>query len=248
MERSEKRKVSNILLEKREWFDANEKKPPIGERVVIRFTNDNIIYGETETEVYYAEDIKVGRYLQSIEAVNGESGRWVIDPPYPKYDYSPLSKKENLLEGSYVTHWAYPEDGELEGWDTRFDMHNKYEKLRIEVDPDQEEDVYRAFMWGASFLSRTKEFHECPDGKGIRKLYGILCDLQYCIDKNIYIDNGEEIHFDNDLQEALDTINKATEVLKEYSESKFEDCMNPPIEDDSKLESQESNNEDQIEE
>lgn len=193
MERSKKKKVSNILLEKREWFDVNEKKPNPGERVVIRFTNENIVYGENDKEVYYAEDIKVGRYLQAIE---GEGGRWVIDPPYPKYDYSPLSNKENLLEGTYVTHWAYPESDELEGWDTRFDMHNKYQNLRIEIDPEHEEDLYRAIIWTSAFFTRNAEIRKRYDEKTIDRIYGVLCDLQSCIDNDIYIKNGEKIKYD----------------------------------------------------
>ena len=181
MERSEKQKVSNILNENREWFDATKKKPNPGERVVIRFTNEKYIYGEDDKSIYYAEDIKVGRYVKAYD--DSDTGRFVIDPPFPKYDYSPLSRKENLLEGSVVTHWAYPDDGELEGWDTRFDMFGTYNKLRIEVDPEHEEDVYRALMWGASFISQSDpaQFKENKHGEGIKNYMKFFVIFKYVL-------------------------------------------------------------------
>lgn len=192
MDRSKKKKISNVLKENREWFDINEKIPNQGERVIIRITNDKYIYGEDDNEIYYAEDIKVATFAKSY---NSDECRFIIDPPYPMFDYSPLSRKDRLLEGTVITHWAYPDEGELEGWDTRFDISHEYDKLRIEVDPEHAEDVYRAFMWGASFIAQAnaEEFKSAKPGEGIRRLHETLYDLLACMDKNCYIENGKMI-------------------------------------------------------
>lgn len=183
MERSEKKIVSNILMEPRKWIDVLEKKPPEDVPVVIRLCNENIIVAEDDENVIYAEDIKIGRL------VDNETG-FKIDAPFPRFDFSPLSDQENIKEGTSVTHWAYPSEGELEAWYTRFQPFREYKHLCIQVDDDNIKDVYRALLFGASSISRLYNFnptqvpHEdaSEDIKELYRFYEVLCDLQSYID------------------------------------------------------------------
>lgn len=184
-----KKVVSNILLEKRKWIDVKDAVPSPGQLVVVRLLNTKIIYGETDTEIYPAEDIKVANYAKDYN--NPEIGHWHIAAPYPKYDFSPLTSKDKLLDGTVVTHWAELEKGELEGWNTRFDPAFVYKKLILQVDEDHEEDVYRALMWGAAFIDKIER-----DNPEAKKLVRILYDLQSVLDKGEGIDRTDEEYED----------------------------------------------------
>lgn len=189
---STKKLVSNILSENREWHDCNTEKPPKNTPVVFRFTNNNIIYGEDETSIYPAEDIKIG--------ILSSDDEFVISGPFPRFDFSPLSNRSKFTEGTIVTHWAYPEEGEVEAWKTRFDPFHTYKNLSIEVDGEHIKDVYRALLVGASALSRlyglnpSKEVDKnAPDElKDLDNLYKTLCDLQ------AYIDNPSNENFNKE--------------------------------------------------
>ena len=157
--------VSQILKEKRKWI-TTDTLPEEGKPVVVRICHKTIYSGETDTERYPLEDIKVAKYIDA---------KWTIVPPFPKYDYSPLTKRDVIIDGAEVTHWAELEKDELVGWVTRFDLINKYEKLEIYVDPVNEPKVYRALTWGAALINQYGD----PD---IKALASILYDLQHCID------------------------------------------------------------------
>lgn len=170
----EKEEVSIILNEKRDWRDASQVKPDLNVPVAIRLVNKSMIYTENKAEVLYAEDIKIAQW-------DGE--KWTIIPPYPKFDYSPLSKHSELKEGTEVSHWGDILAEELENWQRRFDRFYDYD-LHIEVDPEHEEDVYRALMWGAAYISKFggPDFHNDVEENGLQKMYKILCDMQACMD------------------------------------------------------------------
>ena len=170
----EKEEVSIILTEKRDWVDALTTKPDVDIPVVVRLVNKNLIYTENRSEVFYAEDIKIAQW-------DGE--KWTIIPPYPKYDYSPITKFGNLNEGTIVSHWAEVGNDELESWKNRFNRFSDF-NMKIEIDPEYEEDVYRALMWGAAYISKFggPDFNACPSGEGLKKMYETLCDMQACID------------------------------------------------------------------
>ena len=191
----EKDEVSLILREDRDWEDATTNKPDLNIPVVIRMVNKNIIYNEDNCEVLYAEDMKIGKW-------NGE--KWNIIPPYPKYDYSPISKFGELNEGTIVSHWAPVAADELEGWNTRFNRIFGY-NLKIEVDPDWEEQVYRALMWGAAYIAKFggPDFKEDTSTNGLRKMYEVLCDMQACMDSNI---GASFISMDSDIMFYVDNI------------------------------------------
>lgn len=170
---NDKEEISNILMEEREWV-SSDNKPDVDIPVIIRIVNKNIIYYKNHNEVMYAEDMKIGKWDGTI---------WSILPPYPRYDYSPLSKFGELSSGTVVTHWAEPLNDEFEGWNSRFDRLTDH-YLNIEVAPEYEEDVYRALMWGAAYISKFggKEFASAPAGTGLRLIYDTLCDMQASMD------------------------------------------------------------------
>lgn len=176
--------VSNILHEPRDWKNANEVKPEVGQQVVIRMMNPTIIFTENETEIYPSEDMKIGEYIRN--ASDPSTGIWVVSPPYPRFDYSPLSTKDQLNEETIVTHWAVPEPGEIEGWNTRFNQVNIYKKLNIEVDEEHLELVYRALIWGAAFIQKVNEEPEA------QYLASVLYDLQSILDSGKPIDLTDE--------------------------------------------------------
>lgn len=168
----EKKEVSIILEEDRNWIDFNETKPSINIPVVIRMVDKNLIYTESNSEVIYAEDIKIASW-------DGE--KWTINPPYPRFDYSPLSRFGELNKDTVVTHWAETDLEEFEAWKNRFNRIYDYD-LNIDVDKEYEEDVYRAMMYGAAFISKFGG-PDFTDRNGIlRKMYNVLCDIQAHLD------------------------------------------------------------------
>lgn len=187
----EKEEISSILSERRLWKDVNEEKPPKDIPVVVRLVNRDKIFNESENQVLYAEDIKIARM--------SEDETFKIDPPFPKYDFSPLTNKEELYEGTEISHWAFPEEGELEGWYTRYNPIRSYKHLKIEADEETEMDVYRALSFGSSAISRLYRFNptmaipdDAPeDVKELFKFYEILCDLQSYFDNPSAFKSGE---------------------------------------------------------
>lgn len=192
--REGKEEVSMILTHDttHQWIDANKHKPGIGESVIFRIENRTTVqpFAEDEKNIIYAEDEKVGRYVRDIR--DPEKGHWVIDPPFTKYDYSPLSFQDHLLDGSVVTHWAYLMDGELEGWKTRLDPIGDYAHLSISVSPDYEEIVYKALLNGASWIARSINGNIGKEGYEMQSaMYAALNDLQFCIDGDVHISKGK---------------------------------------------------------
>lgn len=191
-ETKKKKEVSEILkAHSTDWHNAKDVVPEAGKHVAIRFVNRRHVYDENDKEIYYVEDEKIGTFLRDInDPDNIASGRWSIDPPYPKYDYSPIAKDDKLLEGTIVTHWREVSEEDLERYRTRFSLANAsmkdYGTLKLEVDREHEEVVYRALLWGASSLGRLAGKNEM-----MLALHGILYDLTYCIDSDEYIENGK---------------------------------------------------------
>lgn len=168
----DKTEISKILMEERNWMDANENKPDLDTAVVIRIVDKNKIYYEDRTEVMYVEDIKIASW---------DGYNWYICPPFPKYDYSPLSDHFEINDGAIVTHWATPEEGEVNAWYTRFDRIDNYH-LNIDVDPEHEEEVYRALLLGATYIAKFGgvEFTECPENAGLKSAYNTLYEMLSC--------------------------------------------------------------------
>ena len=197
LKKEDKEEVSLILKEDRDWSDINNK-PDINIPVVMRIVNKNMIYVENRNEILYAEDIKIGQF---------DGNNWHVYPPYPKYDYSPLSQYSELNDGSIVSHWAPVESGELEAWNNRFKRIFDY-PLKIEVDPEHEETVYKALMWGAAYISKFGGPDFYNEENNLHKMYEVLCDMQAYIDlsKNCNEDNISIVDIvDKILTKAVDS-------------------------------------------
>ncbi len=209
-DRSNKKKLSMILdkNDNREWIDVNNSLPDPNAPVVIRFTNENIIFAEDDENIIFAEDEKVAKRILDIN--NPDKFIWSILPPWPKYDYSPLSLRDQLIDGTVVTHWSYLQSGELDGWNSRFDPLGDYNHLSIKVSADYEEIVYRSLLYGANMIARS------VDGKLDEKsnelyaaMYAVLTDLQYCIDRDVHISNSKII---NNNTPGIDNIKSAVSI------------------------------------
>lgn len=164
-----KKHISRIINNKRKWIDSKVNKPDLNTPVTVRLCHTTKCVKETEVEVYPIEDVKIASY---------DGTKWKILPPYPKYDYSPLSNKENIKENVVITHWSMTTSEELEWWNERFDLIRSYDKLELAVDNKNEELVYRALLWGASLINQ-----HAPEE--LKYLSDILYDLQHCIDVNM---------------------------------------------------------------
>lgn len=183
-EKKEKREISVILKsEDRDWHKTEEILPEKNHPVVVRLYNKDIIYGQDENEIYYAEDVKIG-YID-------DNGEWKISPPFPKYDFSPLSRNDHLLNNTVISHWAKCENGEIEGWKTRFNPIGNCTQLSIRIDKEHEADLYRACLLAANYVARsTKDFGSLNPHQGTRRMYEIFIDIQSCIDNNADIEDG----------------------------------------------------------
>ena len=188
-----KKEISQVLKERRQWFETKDKMPEEKQPVVIRLCHRTWKTGETETEVYPAEDVKIGYYA---------NGKWTILPPHPKYDYSPLSDRTDLRKDVDVTHWAIPEEKELEWWVARFNRTREYKVLALQVDPDHAKNLYRALIWGAALINQQAD----PE---VKDLSSYLYDLQNCID----FDNAEAVV--EAIETGIPVDSKDTQAAKE---------------------------------
>lgn len=178
--------ASRILQEDRKWFNASEKLPDDGQKVVIRLCDPSMSIGKNaKGETVIIEDMKIGMYMD---------GKWMIAPPYPKFDYSPLSSGSTINDGAIVTHWAVPEDGveddigEVEAWENRFSITGDYKKFVVDVDERYEQLLYRACSLGAACIRRV--YSEDAD---TLPLVAMLWDVQALMDQDIKIENGERV-------------------------------------------------------
>lgn len=174
--RQDKQEIHNILNEKRDWQKVEDVKPDEGQLVVIRIVNPDRIAWEDKTRYYLLEDIMVAQ-------LKGDT--WMIEPPFHKYNYSPLTDRGNLKDGTIVTHWAVPDESEVHNWKNRLEYFNEYDELVLKVDPEHEEQVYRSLMWGAAFIEEVySSTSDKEHREELQQFFRTLKDLQYTIDHN----------------------------------------------------------------
>lgn len=176
-----KPRVSRVLTQERDWKRPSEELPEENKPVIIRLMHLKDVDFEDENYIYPIEDNLVGY-------VNG--GKWIISTPFPKYDYSRLSNKAVINENVEVTHWAELMEGELKGWESRFDRIREYDKLELLVDPANEEVVYRSLMWAAHFIAMAAGPEFQDRNNELRISYEVICDLQNAIDKGDWNGNN----------------------------------------------------------
>lgn len=200
MERSEKKRISRILAENRDWHNVKDCLPPANTQVLIRFTDPGLVFAENDKEILVAENSKIGRCVRDFDNPDDITKcSWVIDPPYPKYDFSPLANKDRINEGAVVTHWATPTQEDLNYYNHQFDFKYEFELLRFEVDQQDEEDFYKALMNAIASLTwvyGTKEPEEQSakdQWKEAQLWRQLLEELLRCIDHGAYIKNGKTV-------------------------------------------------------
>lgn len=169
-----KKEINHILDEKRNWKDVNEELPSSDDPVVIRFWNPDIVCWENKESVYHLEDVMVARW---------KDGEWNIEPPFHKYSYSPLTTIDSFKPGTVVTHWAVPEENEVNDWHNRLAYFHEYHHLKLDVDPENEEKIYQALLKAASLIETA--FNQSKNEKienDLSETFERIKDLQYAID------------------------------------------------------------------
>lgn len=177
-----KKEISPILSQKgRTWIPLageGSKSPPYDVPVAIRMVDRNQVAVEDETGITYIEDIKVAKLTAT-----ATGSQWVIQGPFPMFDYSPLSYYNVLKANVIVTHWAECTEGQLEYWKHRFDVRGDWDHLELKVDTKHREIVYRALMHGSIYL-RYAVANEENEAKAadLHNLLMALYDLQSVMD------------------------------------------------------------------
>ena len=142
--------------------------------------------------------------------------KWMVAPPYPKFDYSPLSSGPFINDGAIVTHWAVPEEGvdgdigEVEAWETRFSLAGEYKTLSVKIDEKYEELLYRACSLGAACIRKIY-----GEDKDTLPMIAVLWDIQAIMDQDAEIRDGELIKICGDTSEAIKHIDKAKKALED---------------------------------
>lgn len=184
---------SPILEDGRKWISSAERVPDPEHHVVIRIVNRSKYYAMKEDHIVYAEDEKIGHYANE---------RWYIDPPYPRFDYSPLTHNADVLEGSEVSHWAEPEPDELIAYRKRFEPLGTYDYMSIKAGPNTLQLMYHGLIYATTAFSRAYKLGEGGSDL-VNACYGMLCDMQSCLDMNIHFKNGHWVD-NGDAVECLD--------------------------------------------
>lgn len=207
-ENVKKKEISNILTKiPRDWHAITKKVPPTDTKVIIRIVDYDKVRDETEDLILYVEEQKIAIFSE--DENNPGVMYWHVCPPYSKYDMSPLTYHDKINENAVITHWADVPEEEIKEYEERFKPQGGYDTLKLEVDKDHEEIVYKALLQGAYLLSAS----------GYSDYYEVFYDLVSLIDTNSYISNGELIERDEGLQHALDIIKEARDILNEDEES-----------------------------
>lgn len=117
-----------------------------------------------------------------IAVYDGE--KWNIEPPYPKYDFSPLADRNVFKEETIISHWAELKEDDLDKWHKRLDRSQEYSKLAIYVDEEHDKQVYRALNTACTAITtvlRNSNMND-PNYQKYQKAYKVMHDLQACFD------------------------------------------------------------------
>ncbi len=201
--RDHKNVISNILAsDQRTWFSSEEQLPNEGEPVMIRLVDTNKVVDENLHAIIYLEDMKVATYHPG-------SKTWTIEPPFPRYDYSPLSSKEKVNPEAEISHWSKLKEGELESWKYRLKPLHLYNYLRLEVDKEHDEDVYIALIHAADCIMKVYgEAILSEHDTEFDEYYKTICDLQAAMDGEVSYSLENEIFYS--LGELSAMINKVS--------------------------------------
>lgn len=177
------KKELSLILQGRshKWFPIEDTKIIAGNPYIVRLVDKNYIMYETDDELVYREDIQIARFID---------GKWKIEGPFPKMDFSLCSERENLKNGVEVTHIAYPTEDDVNAFHQRYDPIYKYNKFIIDVDDNMVDELYHAIIIAKGCMSKMSINFEGnnEDLNKIQKAYDLLSDMQ-CV-----FDRGGDIH------------------------------------------------------
>ena len=136
------------------------------------------------------EDMKVASY-------DSENKTWTIEGPFPKYDYSPLTNKDKVKEGANITHWSKLKEGEISSWHSRLQPLHLYSYLRLEVDKEHDEMVYKALLHAMDCIVKVggESIFMPNSGSELGEYYETLCDLQAAMDGQIILNVTCEVFY-----------------------------------------------------
>ena len=96
------------------------------------------------------------------------------------------------------------------------DISGDYAHLSLEVSQEYEEIVYRTLLTAANYIARSVEGNlEAEKNQREMAMYGILTDLQACLDLDVHVSNGimiknHSIEF-SDIKDAYQEYSKLLE-------------------------------------
>jgi hypothetical protein len=156
-EKIEKKKPhrSLILEEERIWkFVELSQFPEPGKLVVIRIAHKTEV-DEFDEYISQVEDVKIGSY-------HPEEG-WKVAPPHPVFDFSSLSKEDKIIDDAEVTHWALPEEGEVERWEKRWNPSDLYKTINFTASSNEVEKIFIALHYALGYM-RAQGYQYYPEG------------------------------------------------------------------------------------
>ena len=179
--------VSAIIRNPDDWEETANNLPAENSLVVIRLYNPTITVQENATQKILLEDLRIGFW-------DGE--KWNIEGPIPFKDYSTLTARSHLAEGTIVSHWRNAETEEINDWHHRYDAINDYGYLDIFVDDENKDRVYRALIHGCNMLhhfAKSNENDEETHNIAI-ELANTLSDIAGCFDRGGIYNEPEEAY------------------------------------------------------
>lgn len=185
-----KQVISDILSqEQRDWKDVRSELPANEVPVVIRIFKPGTTMRETEDNIIPWEDVVLGKCVYDHQ--DKTKYEWIVCTPHHRFEYGPLYKQGHLLEGVEVSHWALPEEDEIEGWKRRLNPNEEYEEFKITIqmkDKEREaqviENMYRILILAQQhiFVNRKYVDPNDPIRDGINELYSTVEDAIAAMD------------------------------------------------------------------
>lgn len=163
-------RILDINKYNNDWKYIEEFPPPADKPIIIRICNPNVYnYSDPESgNEYILEDMKLARYFPDEDVFR-------IEPPFPVFDHSPLSKFEEISDGALVTHWDEVSEEDLDGWNHRFDTIHDLEELTFEAPEGLAEYIYSSLIATSYILDEVND--DDPLKEQVENLSALIGDL-----------------------------------------------------------------------
>lgn len=162
------------------WNVTKESIVPIDKIIMIRMVHPDTFFNQLDTTSFpkHIQEAlaKSYEYLEECTLAKWNGNEWLLEPPFPLYNYSPFTDNNKIKNDVIVEHWTEVTDELIDNWHRRFDFINDYKHLKLEVDEEHKHDVYTALLHGAAALNAI-------NNDELIKYRDILYDLQSSLDK-----------------------------------------------------------------